>query len=459
MSIFDIFHFVASNLWLYGGTFILVLSTLVFVHEWGHYIVARLCGVRVETFSIGFGKELFGLYDGHGTRWKFSLVPLGGYVKMFGDTDPASAGHKDKTEEDGESRPLTDAERQEAFFAKPVAQRAAIVFAGPAINFLFAIVIFSLLFTLHGQPVSPPVADAVIVGSAAEKAGFEPLDEVLEINGRRINKFDDIRRQVMVSLDEPINFTVQRGEKQITLRAIPEREVLKDHFGFEHSRGKLGLIGPGSGFSLSHITQVAGKSTPDDETTRKAILAHMDKKTTLLLGSGEDGIALTVHPLVIANEGLKDPESPSYNSFIASTRSGDELMKYGPIEGVSAALRETWEVTSSTLTALWQVISGTRSPKELGGIIRIGAVAGDVAQSGFIAILTFTALLSINLGLINLFPIPLLDGGHLVFYGVEAIKGSPIPEKGQEFAFRLGLTVLVGIMAFANLNDILQLIL
>lgn len=462
MSIFDLFQLIASNIWLYGGTFALVLSILVFVHEFGHYFVARLCGVRVEVFSIGFGKEIAGFDDKHGTRWKLSLIPLGGYVKMFGFTDPASAGHnKDGVEEEGgEIREYTQKEREETFFNKPVWQRSAIVFAGPAINFIFAIIILAGLYIFYGQPVTPPMASAVIQGSAAYEAGFQPHDKILAIDGKTINRFEDIRREVMVALDTPMEFTVLRGEREMVIEATPAREQETDRFGFTHSRGMLGIIGPGHGLTLEGVVSVNGKDVENPDEARTAILSSLDKKVELGLKRGEDSTDILItQPFADLNEGLKNPDHPDYTHVIVADKIGEDFVYHGPISAVSEAVQETWNITTSTLNALGQMFTGTRSATELGGIIRIGAIAGDMAQAGIIALITFTALLSINLGLINLFPIPMLDGGHLVFYAVEAVKGSPISDQIQEYAFRLGLIILVGIMIFANLNDIVQLIL
>jgi len=459
MSIFDLFQLIASNIWLYGGTFILVLSILVFVHEWGHYIVARMCGVRVEMFSIGFGKELFGINDKHGTRWKVSLIPLGGYVKMFGDTDPASSGHSDEVEENGQARPLTPEERKVAFFAKPLAQRAAIVAAGPGINFLFAIVILAVLYISYGQPVTPPMASAVMQGSAAAEAGFEPHDRIIEINGAQVTKFEEIRRKVMINLDKPMEFVVDREGEDVTITATPERETISDRFGFEHSRGMLGIVGPGNGLLIDNIISVNGQEVSGPEQARTLILDNLGQEMTIMLDRGEINDKLLIQPQEELNQALLDPENPDYGVLIISSQMGDDYVYYGVLGGVTEAMKETWSITASTMTALGQMMTGARSATELGGIIRIGAIAGDMAQAGMIALITFTALLSINLGLINLFPIPMLDGGHLVFYAVEAVKGSPISEQIQEYAFRLGLAILVGIMIFANLNDIVQIIL
>jgi regulator of sigma E protease len=477
-SIFDLLQLVASNLWFYGGTFILVLSILVFVHEWGHYIVARMCGVKVEVFSIGFGKELFGWNDKNDTRWKVSLIPLGGYVKMFGDTDPASAGHTDTVKvvdsdvavnleagenikkellEEVKQRAMTAEERKVAFFSKSVAKRAAIVFAGPAINFLFAIVLLFGMYAYHGQPVTPPAASAVIEGSAADKAGFLPHDKITRIDGENISRFEDIRRVVSVALDTELTFKVDRDGEEVTLTAIPEKQELTDRFGFSHSRGMLGIIGPAQGLAISNITSVNGQDVEGEDAIRAALLASMGTDVKIALDRGEQTDILVVNPRKDLNEGLLNAESPDYNVLVVSDVFGDELLQHGVMNSAKAAVSETFSITVSTLKAIGQIFTGTRSATELGGIIRIGAIAGDMAQAGMIAIITFTALLSINLGLINLFPIPMLDGGHLVFYAIEAIKGKPVPDRVQEYAFRFGFAVLIGMMLFANLNDLFQL--
>lgn len=460
-SIFDIFQLVLSNMWVYGGTFLLVLSILVFVHEWGHYIVARLCGVRVETFSIGFGKELFGFKDKHGTHWKFSLIPLGGYVKMFGDTDPASAGHKDTVGEGEAARPLTTAERKEAFFAKPVWQRALVVFAGPAVNFIFAIILMAGMYTFYGQPLTPPTASAIIKGSAAHEAGFQPHDRVTGIDGHDVDRFEDIRQRVMIALDTPMKFTVMRDGKELEIIATPKRETFSDRFGFEHQRGMLGLIGAVSGFGMENITAVNGQDVTSPDAAVKSLQANLGKDIEVGFKpavEGEEGNTLILRPLKEMNTDL-GREEDGKPLLIISEKIGEELVKRDPASAVYHALLETKDIVAGTLTALGQMLTGTRNATELGGLIRIGAMAGDMAQAGIIALITFTALLSINLGLVNLFPIPVLDGGHLVFYAVEAVKGSPIPDKGQEYAFKVGFILLIGLMAFANLSDIFQLIL
>jgi regulator of sigma E protease len=373
----------------YGGPFILVLSILIFVHEWGHYIVARLCGVRVDKFSIGFGKELFGRNDKNGTRWKLCMVPLGGYVQMFGDTDPASAHHAEGLKEGEKCRPFTEEEKKVAFYAQPISRRAAIVFAGPAINYIFAILILAGLYMFNGEPYQAPIAAAIVEGMPAEAAGIKPDDKIIAINGSKIERYDEIRQHTAIAIEQELEFTVLRSiekgkwsDKPVTIKVTPRQVVETDRFGFKHVLGRIGVIGPTGQF---------------------------------------------------------------------------ETIEHTPATAAAAAVRTTYRITADTLKALGQMIMGTRSTEELGGILRIGAYAGDFAQQGMVAFITFTALLSVNLGLINILPIPLLDGGHLMMYAMEKLRGKPLHERIQEYALRVGMVFLLGIMFLATWNDLVQL--
>lgn len=459
MQLFDTLHEFAQNTWVYGGTFLLVLSILVFVHEFGHYYIARVCGVKIESFSIGFGKELFGFTDKHGTRWKFSLVPLGGYVKMFGDVDPTSAGHTTEVSENGAVRQHSDSERKVSFYGQSVARRAAIVFAGPGINFLFAILIMWGLYVFYGQPSTPPVVAAVVEGAAADRAGFQPNDYILSIDGHPIRRFEELRRSVILGLDADRIFEIRRGQETLKISVRPDRLTQEDRFGFSNSQGFLGVVGPGNGFDISRITAVNGDAVENTEQAREALQGLMGKDITITIPQGEKIDVYKVRPLAASNQNIATEGDVHFNHLIVSDVETQIFFKLAPLEGLMVAVDETKRVIVDTLSAIWQMITGTRSAQELGGLIRIGALAGDMAQTGIIALLTFTALLSINLGLINLFPIPMLDGGHLLFYAIESLKGGPISEQIQEYAFRLGLVFLVGIMVFANLNDLLQIFL
>ena len=359
--------------------FFLVLSVLVFVHEWGHFYVARLCGVRVETFSIGFGREIFGFTDKKGTRWNFSILPLGGYVKMYGDQDPSSFGADEEAREK-----FSEADKKETFFNKSVAKRSAIVAAGPAVNFIFAILILTCLYTFMGQPQTPPVAGGVMEGGAAEEAGIQPDDRILAIDGNKIDSFQDIQKAVALKLDQELTLTIERGDEnkeKFDLVMTPKKVINEDRFGFKHSRGLIGI----------------------------------------------------------------------------SSVDGFEMKEFSLGSAFVAASVETWDITVGTLEAIGQIITGARGTEELGGVIRIGALAGEYAQLGFVSFVTFAALLSINLGLLNLFPIPMLDGGHLVFYAFEAVKGKPLSERAQEYFFRFGFACVMALMIFATVNDLVQL--
>lgn len=379
----------ADFLTTYVLPFVVVLSILVFVHEWGHYIIARLCGVRVETFSIGFGREIYGWTDRAGTRWKISWVPLGGYVQMFGDTDPASARHDDGIKDGEKKRPLTAAEKKVAFYTQSVARRSAIVFAGPAINFIFAVIILTGMFALQGQPYTPPIAGGLLSGSPAEKAGIRLGDKILEMDGNPVARFQDIATYTAVNLDHEIVIKLLRSKgkgkwssRPVIVRVTPALVNEVDRFGFKNQRGRIGMKAPVGVFEMK-------------------------------------------------------PHTPG-SAFVA-------------------AVKEVFSISASTLKALGQMIVGTRSADELGGVLRIGAYAGSFAAQGIVSLIMFTALLSVNLGLINLLPIPMLDGGHLAFFAMETVKGKPMGERFQEYALRVGLVFLLGIMLFATWNDLVQL--
>ena len=357
----------------YALPFLIILTVLVFVHEMGHYLVARWCGVRVEVFSIGFGPELFGWDDRAGTRWKFSVVPLGGYIKMFGDRNVASMP-------DGEAVALTVAEEKVAFTHKRLDQRAAIVAAGPVANFVFGILVFAGLFMTIGQPATAPVIGEVEPDSAAAAAGIEPGDRVLSANGYAIGRFEDIRQVVRVGLGEPLSLVVLRDGVEIALEAQPRIVEQEDSLGNTY---KIGLLG-------------------------------------------------------VRSIGL-------------------EYVRHDPAAAVWHGTGAAWNQISLAFKTIGQMIGGSRTTKEIGGPLRIAWLSGEMVQGGIIIAIHFAAILSIHLGLINLFPIPLLDGGHLLFYVAEAVRGRPLGERAQEYGFRIGLALVLVLFMFATWNDLVQL--
>lgn len=367
-SVIDFTQLALQNIWTYGASFVLVMGLLVFIHEWGHFIVARLCGIRVEVFSIGFGKEIYGWTDKVGTRWKIAMIPLGGYVKMFGDSDPASAGHSDEIEVDGHVRHMTEVERSVAFFSKPVWKRSAVVFAGPAINFVFAIIVLSGLYMTQGRPIVPPQVTGVEVGSGAESAGFKPHDIIKAVNGKDIDSFREIQRAIMLTIDSDVTFVVERAGQTLNLTAHPKTVTEYDRFGFAHEKGYLGLMGPANGIDVTQIAKVDDVEVKGDiARAHEALVASMGKEirvTTELLGEPYEFI---IQPPMELNKQLLNPEDKEYNALFLGVKPGDEVIHYNPIHAVGVAIQETWRITADTLKAIGEIVSGTRSTKELGG--------------------------------------------------------------------------------------------
>lgn len=351
--------------------FLLAIGPLIFIHELGHYYVGRWFGVKADTFSIGFGRELFGWTDRRGTRWKVGWLPLGGYVKFAGDMNPASTPSDDWLS-------LPAEERAKTFQAKKVWQRFLIVLAGPATNFLFAIVAFMIIFGIYGTPSDRASIGVVEPGSVAQAAGFQPGDQIVEVNGSRIDTFADLATYIALRPNEAMDFRVLRGNGEVRLHATPRQVTDSDRFGNQARVGRLG-VKPGGPLQFTRL--------------------------------------------------------PVY-------------------ELPGAAVRQTVDTVDTMLTALGQVISGRRSLSELGGPLKIAQVSGQQASLGWINFFWFMTVVSINLGFINLLPIPLLDGGHLLFYMIEGVRRKPLRPEAQEWAFRTGLAVLLALMIFVTFNDL-----
>jgi regulator of sigma E protease len=351
--------------------FLLAIGPLIFIHELGHYYVGRWFGVKADTFSIGFGRELFGWTDKRGTRWKVGWLPLGGYVKFAGDMNPAS------TPTD-EWLSLPPEERSRTFQAKPVWQRFLIVLAGPATNFLFAIIAFMIIFGMYGYPSTPASVGALTEGGVAAQAGFRPGDRIVSINGSRIDNFADLSTYIALRPQEPMHFRINRGGQELGIDATPALHEETDRFG---NRARIGRMGIGMGGPVEFRT-------------------------------------VPLHELP------------------------------------GAAVGQTVDSVQTMLTALGQVITGRRSLSELGGPLKIAQVSGQQARLGWLNFFWFMTIVSINLGFINLLPIPLLDGGHLLFYLIEGVRRKPLRPEAQEWAFRTGLAVLLALMIFVTFNDL-----
>ncbi len=368
--------FITSLGW-YVVPFVCVLSVLVFIHELGHYLVARYNGVGVDVFSIGFGPEIFGWNDKAGTRWKVSWLPLGGYVKMVGDADAAS------TPDTKALKKMTAKEKSRSLFYKTVWQRIAVSAAGPLANYLFAIVLFSVLFATVGQRFTHPIIGSVVENGAAAVAGLQPGDRILAINDTPVATFEEVQVMVSAHPGEALNILLEpaQGGRRL-LVASPTLSETTDYFGNVHRVGLLGVM------------------------------------------SGRDASGYIHH-------------------------SWGTAWIY--------AIQEVFSLSWQTLKSLGHIIIGAKSADGLGGPLRIAQMSGDIAQSGMVALVWFMALLSVNLGLINFFPVPMLDGGHLLFYFAEVIRGRPLSERAQEWGFRIGFGLVVGLMLLSTWNDIIHI--
>jgi len=351
--------------------FALALGPLVFVHEMGHYLAGRLFGVKAETFSVGFGREIAGFTDKRDTRWKIGWLPLGGYVKFAGDMNPAS-------QPDAAWLSLPPEERARTFQAKPVWQRAVIVAAGPAINFVAAILILAGFAYAYGEAVVPPVVGQIMPGSAAAATSLRPGDWVTAIDDRAVTDFADIARYVQIRAGDQVTIAATRGGTPFTTSATIGTEEQRDRFGNSYRIGRLGVRGAGT---------------------------------------------VDVRPV-------------------------------GLLRAPVVAVQRTGEIVRMMVETLGQVISGRRSVKELGGPVSIAKVSGEQMALGLDAFVFFVALVSINLGFINLLPVPMLDGGHLLFYAIEAVRRRPLEPVAQEWAFRGGLIAILALMLFVTFNDL-----
>jgi regulator of sigma E protease len=354
--------------------FLVVLTVVVFVHEMGHFLVARWCGVAVRTFSIGFGKEIWGFTDKLGTRWRLAWIPLGGYVKFMDDENAASVPSREAIEA------MSPEQRASSFHAKPVWKRAAVVAAGPIANFLLAILIFALWFGIFGVRSSEARISEVMPETPAARAGFQADDLIVRVGGSDTKSFEDVQKIVSTSVGRPLAFQIRRGTQDLELTATPELREQK----------------------------VGGQTI-----------------STVVIGIRRADNAASV-----------------------------KIYQPGPLEAVALGYDQTKFIITSTLGYLGDVIGGRQKADQLGGPARIGDLAAKVADKSVVDLVYLIGFISVSVGLINLFPIPLLDGGHLLFYAIEAVRGRPLSEGAQEIGFRIGFAVVLALMIFATFNDL-----
>jgi regulator of sigma E protease len=357
--------------------FLVVLTIVVFVHEFGHFIVARWCGVTVKTFSIGFGREIFGFNDKKGTRWRFAWIPLGGYVKFVDDENAASQPSPDALER------MTPTERSGAFQNKPLWQRAAVVAAGPMANFVLAVAVYAGVNMAYGVRTITPTVGEVRADMPAAKAGIQPGDVITSIDGWSVEGFEDIQRLVGINGGRPLKFGIERGGEKLTLEVTPEVREQSDTFGGTFKRGLIGI-------TPSNVTEY---------------------------------------------QNAKD---------------------VGPVEALRLGVRETYTNIAHTIQGLADIVTARQAADQMGGPILMAQVTARVAEGGIEPFLRWIAFISANIGFLNLLPIPVLDGGHLVYYAIEGVLRRPMSRRMQEIGFQIGIALVLMLMVYVNLNDILR---
>jgi len=452
-------HNIVSLFTTYLPYFVLVLTLLVFVHEFGHYWVARRFGIHAEVFSIGFGPELVGWTDRNGTRWKVSAIPLGGYVKFLGDTDAASATHEGGLSAD---------QRRKAFFTQPLYARAAVVLGGPAANLIFAVLLLTGVFYAAGEPYSPAIV-AVQEDGPAAKAGLKTGDEVVRVNGKRIDRFEDIQDAQFLYLARPMAVVYRRGDKELTSEIAPQFCERTDKYNNTMRYGELGIdqmIRPVvGGFVANSPAEAAGLKVGDvlldidgqpvDHFTHipELIGNRAGQPVTIKYDRGGRRYITTVVP-----EADKVTDCAGKEKVVGRLRirpaGVTEFRQHDILGAMLAGTRHVWGMTTMFYTSMAQIVTAARPVDELGGPIRIAKAAGEASYGGWVGILQLVIALSVVLGVFNLLPVPMLDGGHLAMYLYEAVRGQPLGVKAQELGLRIGFALVIGMALVATFNDI-----
>lgn len=440
MSVYDYILMAMGNIALYGLLFFVVLTVVVFIHEMGHYLVARLLGVRSAIFAIGFGPELKGFTDRLGTRWSLRLYPFGGYVRFLGEA-PQSCEPSSST-----------------YFNRPVWQRSLITVAGPVANFIFAILLLSVVYMTFGRPAPEPYVAAIEIGTPAYEGGIRVGDIITAIDGRKTIAIEDVRGLVSDKIGEDVRVEISRQGQPIEMTLQPKRLSEKNSYGLKTERGYLGTIWPGYGLDIKQVHVLDGVDTRGQtELVRKLLKEKAGQEVRITFGQ-TDPSQLVIKPGIEMNEALWNKTGVDADILVLGKRPNDQLKRLNLPEAIRYAAILTWKGVNKALGTVVQIAAGTKKTQELGGVIKISSSVGDMAQKGGYVFLSFVALLSVSIGLMNLLPIPMLDGGHLLFQGLEAIKGSPVSLRTKGYIYGVGLIFLLSAVFVINMNDLLKLL-
>lgn len=449
---------------------LIVLGVVVFVHELGHFLVARWCGISVEAFSIGFGPELVAFVDRKGTRWRIAALPLGGYVKFKGDENAASMPDHEALAR------LTPEQRRGNFHTAPVLYRSLIVAAGPVANFIFAIVIYTLLNMIAGKVIVDPKISAIEPGSPAESAGLKPGDRILAAGGTQIRGFEELQTLVIFGAGQELMLLVDRGGISVPVRVVPAEKDARDILNNQVKIGYLGARGPelepeadslepdgpaaAAGLRAGdRVMAVNDEKIRSFEELQKIIVRSAGQELSLSIWRDGKEITVRVTPAEKEREGPQGEKvKVGYLGIKAPPYPADShLERYGPVAAFGMALSETGQVMKGPFMFIRDLIAGRAAGKQLSGPLGIAELSAKVAKGGLEKIIRLTAFISVSIGLLNLFPIPVLDGGHLLYYGIEAILGRPMRQEAQEIGFKIGLFLILVLMIFATWNDLSRL--
>lgn len=450
-------EFVFEGAFYYVLIPLLSLMLVIVVHEMGHYMVARRFGVRIDKFSFGFGREIIGRTDRRGTRWSLSLWPLGGFVKIFGDVDPDDP--LVWSEEEKRRIPMTRDQRDVAFCFKPIWQRALIILAGPLFNFVFFMLVLFTLFISWGEDYVPPIVNALDIHAAGYESGIKLGDKIVEIDGAPIRRWFEIH--IRTYYDEPRErmFKILRDGEFITLPLTPKAEHYTDKKGVERAHGRAGVV-HFKGIKLKEIASVNGVETQDQpEKVRELLKNLLDQDVIVGIQFREDRAdEFLLRFPSIHNKHLDHPEDDLYDIVYVSDPDKRHYLRHSPAVAVEAIIFKTYKFFDESIKLIGVVLKGKTEQPAIGGVTKIAEFSGDSAKSGIYSFIVFLAYFSLIIGFMNLMPIPLLDGGYLVFLGYEALVGKPLSQRVQDMAIIIGLVFLGGIMIFANVSDLVRLL-
>ena len=432
-------------------SFLVVLSIVVFVHEYGHYIVGRWCGIGAEAFSVGFGKELYGWTDRRGTRWKISVLPLGGYVKFLGDADAAST-----VKDEAEWARLTAEQRAHSFHDASVGRRALTVLAGPGANFVMSIIVFALMALATGAPSSAPVVGGLGEDlNPAFRRDVAVGDRITAVDGAPVEDFSALTAALVSAGGEPVTLTLERDGAPMTVETVYDPPARVDGVTPGGPAEEAGLA------AGDRIVAAEGEPLSGFGELQSRVAAAGDAPITLTVRRNDESFEATLTPRMVETPDPATGETarrPLIGVQKQATELSPVVQSVGPIGALQSGVERTWTVIALSVSGLWEVVTGAQDAAEvLGGPVRIAELSGEAASAGLATFVGLIAVLSASIGLINLFPVPVLDGGHLMFYAYEAARGRPVRPQWQEIGNRIGLALVLGLMLFATFNDIARL--